>query len=103
MPGFNPKGLFERKFHYGRLETENYWAGLGGAREIRWAVQGLIAGVILAALPFYDMPLTWGGIAFSAGGVALAGISLFGMIRRANIKEAQDNERVYSKDGDPAP
>jgi hypothetical protein len=101
--GFRPKGFFERKFHYQRLETENYWSGLGGAKAINWAVQGLIAGVIVAALPFYDLPLTWGGIAFSAGGVALAGFCLFGMMRRANIKEAQDNNRVHSKDGDIAP
>lgn len=100
---FNPKGFFERKFHYERLETENYWSGLGGAREINRAVQTLVAGVILATLPFYDMPLTWGGIAFSAGGVGVAGVSLFAMIRRANIKETQDNQGGSSKDGDLAP
>ena len=109
-----PKGFFLRKFHYERLEIENYVSGLGDAKRIRWAVHGFISGIVVTALPFFDWPrsqgqivLDWpvglGGIAFSATGFVLAGFSLFMMIRRANIKEAQDNQRVIGRDGDLAP
>jgi hypothetical protein len=109
-----PKGFFLRKFHFERLETESSWSGLGDARGIRWAVNGLLAGITVAAMPFVDWPAgagfivfngpaSLGGIAFSAAGLLLATFSLFMIIRRANIKEAIDNERLVGCDGDLAP
>ncbi|WP_395022595.1 hypothetical protein [Dongia sp.] len=114
MDGFEPNGFFLRKFHYQRLEIENFLSGLGDAKRIRWAVRGLLAGGVVAVMPFLDWPAdkespsftgstSAGGLVFSAAGLALMGYSLLMMIRRANIKESTDNQRLVGRDGDPAP
>jgi hypothetical protein len=77
-------------------------------------VHGLLVGVVIGLLPFFDWPAAsdrlivnswpgWKGIIFSAAGFGLAAFSLLMMIRRARIKEAKDNQTFAGRNGDIAP
>ena len=96
-----PKRFLDRQIHWS--EPGRHWFGLGDGQIGSGLTYGLWAGGLAGLMPFYDWPLEWRGILFSAAGFSLTAVCAVILFKRANFRGANQRETFRSKEDDPAP
>ena len=64
---------------------------------------GVAVGLTVIAMALYDWPPGFGGLIFAGGGLVLAALCLYMIVRASKKASEQDKSRLHSPGGDIAP